>query len=114
MKQIILMRKDLKMTRGKEVAQGAHASLALTLANLTHPNVVAWLADSFTKVCLSVDSEDELNSLCDSAESAGLLVQKIIDNGATEFHGVKTLTCAAIGPATHDDLSKITGHLKLR
>jgi peptidyl-tRNA hydrolase len=28
MKQVIVMRKDLKMRRGKEIAQGAHASMA--------------------------------------------------------------------------------------
>ena len=36
-----------------------------------------------------------------------------VTNGATEFHGVKTITCCAIGPAQDVDLQPVTGHLKL-
>jgi len=31
-KQVIVIRKDLKMRRGKEIAQGAHASIAFLTA----------------------------------------------------------------------------------
>lgn len=47
------------------------------------------------------------------AKDAGLIVSLIIDAGLTEFGGVPTNTCIAIGPSWEDDVNKITGHLKL-
>lgn len=72
-----------------------------------------WLQGSFTKICVSVDSEQELIDIHQKAVDAGLINCLITDNGKTEFNGVKTLTCCAIGPAYSDDIDKITGHLKL-
>jgi len=113
MKQIIVMRTDLNMRKGKMVAQGAHASLKVTLANQDDPRVVTWLAGAFTKICVRVDSESELLQVLGYAVLADVLHASIIDNGATEFHGVKTLTCCAIGPDTDEALQPITGELKL-
>lgn len=112
-RQIIVMRNDLNMRKGKMVAQGAHASLKVTLENLDSPNVKAWLADSFTKIALRVESEQELKDIYNSAKAAGIICSIILDAGKTEFAGVPTLTCCAIGPATKDEIDKITGHLRL-
>ena len=114
MKQMIVMRTDLKMRRGKEIAQGAHASMAATLKNLEHPSVKEWLDGPFAKIAVSIGSEEELLELVEVADRAGLITATIVDDGRTEFDGVKTLTCAAIGPATSEELDPITGHLKLR
>src|SRR5262245_34435591 len=65
-KQVIVMRRDLGMRRGKEIAQGAHASmiwLALRIRQPGSPFTEAerrWLDGAFTKVCVRVDSEEEL------------------------------------------------------
>jgi len=112
-KMIIVMRKDLNMRKGKLVAQGAHAAVGLTLENLDHVEVKAWLASSFKKICVYVESEQELLDVVAEATRNGLLTKKIIDAGHTEFHGVPTLTCAAIGPAGDAQLKPVTGHLKL-
>ena len=37
----------------------------------------------------------------------------ITDAGHTEFHGVPTRTCLAIGPAWSDEIDAITGGLQL-
>ncbi|MBS4102415.1 aminoacyl-tRNA hydrolase [Tsukamurella paurometabola] len=113
MKQIIVMRKDLSMRAGKMVAQGAHASMKATLANQNDPRVQQWLSEAFTKVCVRVDSLEELRDVQARAVEAGLIVAEIEDNGLTEFHGEKTVTCCAIGPDTHDALAPVTEHLKL-
>ncbi len=113
MKQVIVMRKDLGMRAGKMVAQGAHASLAVTLANLKDPRVERWLSGSFTKVCVRVEGEADLIAVREKALEAGLLTEAIIDSGKTEFHGVPTMTCIAVGPDTDENLQPITGHLKL-
>lgn len=113
MKQIIVMRTDLNMRKGKMVAQGAHASLKATLENLEDPRVKEWLAGAFTKICVRVDSGEELRYVLYAALDSGLIAAEIIDNGLTEFGGVKTLTCCAIGPDTPENLEPVTGHLRL-
>lgn len=114
MKQMLVLRKDLKMQRGKEIAQGAHASLAATLENLDHPSVKEWLSGAFAKVAVGVETEEELLAIVEQAKEAGLITRTIVDSGRTQFNGVHTLTCAAIGPATNEQLQPITGHLGLR
>lgn len=129
------MRKDLNMRKGKMIAQGAHASMKVLL-NLMHYEIVPmdfdittfnrrtlitldnnsledWLRGRFTKVCLSVDSEAELDEIYDKAKEAGLRCTMIVDAGLTEFNGNPTKTCCAIGPEWSEDIDKITGHLKL-
>lgn len=113
MKQVIVIRKDLKMRLGKTVAQGAHASMKATLENMDHPNVKEWLSGMFTKICVQVNSEEELLAVYQRALDAGLIAAMIVDSGKTEFNGVPTRTCIAVGPATHEELAPITGNLKL-
>lgn len=113
MKQIIVMRTDLNMRKGKMVAQGAHASMAATLDNLSHPYVQQWLGGNFTKIVVGIGSEQELLDLWQRAIEKSMIASKITDNGATEFKGVKTLTCIAIGPAPDTMLVGLTDHLKL-
>lgn len=113
LKQMLVMRKDLKCRRGKEIAQCCHASLKAVLENRQHPNVIEWLNGKFTKVAVGVNSEEELLAIHEKALNAGLISVLIRDSGLTEFHGVPTNTCIAVGPATDDDLAPITGHLKL-
>ena len=113
MKQIIVIRKDLHMRLGKSVAQGAHASMKAYLENKDHPDMIEWLRGLFTKVAVGVDSETELFEIAQKAKDAGLIVSVIQDAGLTEFGNVPTYTCIAVGPATHEELLPITGHLKL-
>lgn len=112
-KQVLVMRKDLKMRRGKEIAQGAHASMKVVLENMEHPCVKEWLNQSFTKIAVSVPSEEELLNVLDKAKESDIVCALITDNGDTEFGGVPTNTCVAVGPAPAEDIDKITGHLKL-
>ena len=122
-KQVIVMRHDLKMRRGKQIAQGAHASMGFLCRRLQNqPSVSltdfsdserAWLAGSFAKICCRVNSEEELMSIHDQATSAGLQVHLITDSGKTEFHGQPTRTCLAIGPDDAAKIDAVTGHLEL-
>lgn len=128
-KQVIVVRKDLNMRKGKIAAQVAHASLGafLRLVNPTkaknhiHVNGIldvdtpefAWLNGPFTKICVSCESEAELLALVEKAKAKGILNCLITDAGRTEFNGVATITCAAFGPEWEDKLDELTGHLKL-
>lgn len=116
-KQVIVMRTDLGMRKGKMVAQGAHASMAV-LTQFTNPlaypsPLKMWLAGSFTKICVGVPSLEALVEVYEKAKGRGVLCSIINDNGATEFGGVRTTTCAAIGPDYDNIIDDITGDLKL-
>jgi PTH2 family peptidyl-tRNA hydrolase len=122
-KQVIVMRKDLGMRKGKMIAQGAHASLRVLLERgaatgdqyvieMTEP-MKAWMTGRFTKVCVSVDSEAALDDVVARAKAAGVPCALIVDAGQTEFHGVPTKTCCAVGPAWTEDVDAITGALPL-
>ena len=103
------------MRRGKEIAQGAHAAMAFLLkGDCTQDVVTEWLNGGQTKICVSVDSEEELVELYKDALFAELPANIITDAGRTEFNGVPTKTCLAIGPANAFEIDKITNHLKLR
>jgi PTH2 family peptidyl-tRNA hydrolase len=129
-KQVIVMRKDLGMRKGKMIAQGAHASLKVLLdaggverdetggqaLRFTLPldaALAAWLGGRFTKICVSVDSEAELDAVIERARAAGVPCALVVDAGHTEFHGVPTKTCCAVGPAWNDAVDAITGGLPL-
>jgi PTH2 family peptidyl-tRNA hydrolase len=126
-KQVIVIRRDLRMRRGKEIAQGAHAATAwlaeLVIKQLApdrtadRPQLSAaertWLETSFRKVTVKVGSEEELMSVYRQALEAGLLVHLVTDRGLTEFGGVPTRTCLAIGPDYDDLIDPITGDLEL-
>ena len=137
-KQVIVLRKDLNMRKGKMCSQAAHASMKV-LVDLMEPKsiptsgcdccfenglflsgdtteyraIVEWLENGFTKVCVSVDSEQELLDVHTKSKDSGIPCSLIQDAGRTEFGGVPTYTAAAIGPGLSEEIDKITGHLKL-
>ncbi len=123
-KQVIIIRKDLNMRKGKQIAQGAHASMKVLLdsainnedtltIHLDDSALSNWITGLFTKVCVGVNSEKELVDLYKQALEKGLLCSLIVDSGLTEFDGVPTKTAVAIGPAYPEEIDPITGHLKL-
>jgi len=145
-KQVIVIRKDLNMRKGKMCAQASHASMKIFFDRMgffrntqrvgrnpskNYPcydvslssswegeihltdKMYEWFTGKFTKICVSVDSEQELLDIYNKAKEAGLPVALIEDDGLTEFNGVVTKTCLAIGPDEADKIDQITGGLKL-
>lgn len=122
-KQVIVLRKDLNMRKGKMVAQGAHASMGAILGlakrdgdSLVVPldaRIEPWLMGRFKKICVSVNSEAELLALYAKAKEAGVVCSLIQDSGLTEFAGVPTYTAVAIGPDRSDVVDAFTGGLPL-
>lgn len=112
MKQVLLVREDVDMSRGKAVAQGSHASV-LAVQDADDVAVHNWLNDSAgTKITLAVQSEDELRDLIEQANSENLPTGLISDLGRTEIES-GTTTAGAIGPASEETIDTITGHLSL-
>jgi PTH2 family peptidyl-tRNA hydrolase len=125
-KQVIVIRKDLNMRKGKMVAQGAHASMAAITnqGGIKHPSsdkliinmtkeMKSWLLGSFTKICVGVNSEKVLLDIFNKANRLEIPCSLITDNGTTEFDGVPTNTAVAIGPAKSEIIDLLTGDLKL-
>jgi PTH2 family peptidyl-tRNA hydrolase len=123
-KQVIVMRKDLGMRKGKMIAQGAHASIKVFLdrkllssdrnmlmINLTD-EMSTWVEGQFTKICVGVNSEKELLDVYRLAGAKKIPCAMIKDMGHTEFKE-PTYTCCAIGPAKAEDIDAITGNLQL-
>lgn len=134
-KMVIVMRKDLNMRKGKIAAQSAHACVNAVLRLLfkyldkdsfeqkdstyqlpqafCEDNFKDWILGNYTKICVYVNSERELDNLFDKAYERGLNVVKVIDKGFTEFNGVPTKTCIAIGPDYANKIDEITKNLPL-
>lgn len=126
-KQVIVMRTDLNMPKGKLVAQGSHASMAFITRRLDptccyHPSSSfvmlsdveqRWLDESFIKIVLKVKSEQELLSIRDAAVDSGVTCHLVTDDGRTMFDGVPTNTCIALGPDYAERIDPLTSHLGL-
>lgn len=115
LKQVIVMRKDLGMRKGKMIAQACHGSIkAYAEALGRNPSETKrWMNHLSKKICVSVNSEEELLAVHQQALDAGLPCALIRDAGLTEFNGVPTLTCCVIGPVKSSEIDKITGNLSL-
>lgn len=111
-KQVIIIRKDLNCRRGKEIAQGCHASIEAYL-RADETTIKLWNATGHTKICVGCNSKEELYSLYQAAQKWKLPCSLIVDSGRTEFNGVPTATAVAIGPGNSELIDKITGELKL-
>lgn len=136
-KMVIVVRRDLKMNKGKAVAQGAHAATGaviqaifgerlnedkfverlhdfeINVTPVVNKATKDWLAGEFTKITVAVDSLEALEEIEKEARDTGLNVCKITDNGHTCFNGVPTVTCLAIGPCYSSEVDPITKDLKL-
>jgi PTH2 family peptidyl-tRNA hydrolase len=118
-KQVIVMRKDLNMSKGKMVTQGAHASIAFLTHLVRGYNGESlllskaekeWVHGIFFKVCVGVNDEKELLDIGYNAVAKGLSVKYIEETGGFDK---PTLTCLAIGPDYSSIIDPITKHLKL-
>lgn len=135
-KQVIVMRRDLKMRKGKIAAQAGHACVEAVLRALTRDGllsrlaftengmalaadvpqdlpVVRWFADGEAKICVYVDGEEALLALHRRVTEAGYIAALIQDAGCTEFHGQPTFTCLAIEPLPRPVVDPFTGDLPL-
>ena len=138
-KQMIVMRRDLKMRKGKIAAQAGHACVEATLLALLRDGkldelratpeqdwiyvdeaqdaapsaIVDWFDAGVAKVCVYVDSEEELLDLHRRAKELGFISALIRDAGHTEFHGEPTYTCLALEPLYADQVEPLTGDLPL-
>lgn len=125
-KQVIVVRKDLNMRKGKMCAQVAHASMkvffdrilqqndnnSVIISDLTD-NMLDWINGAFTKIVVGCDSLEDIHSVKNQCINYNISYAIIEDSGATEFNGAKTITCIAVGPDVADKIDLVTGKYKL-
>ena len=135
-KMMIVMRRDLKMRKGKIAAQAGHACIdAILMAlnkerrvndlEITDNGIILkdsdksttplsdWFKYGCAKICVYVDSEEKLMNIADKAKEKGIIATVITDAGMTEFHGVPTKTCLAVEPLPAEVADELTGNLPL-
>ncbi len=135
-KMMIVMRRDLKMRKGKIAAQAGHACIDAVLMALNREGRLGdlemtsggmelkltekpasplsdWFMHGCAKICVYVDSEDALLEIAQKAEERGIIASVITDAGMTEFHGIPTKTCLALEPLPAEIADELTGSLPL-
>ena len=111
LKQVILMRTDLNMGKGKMIAQGAHASVQAVFES-NKKLVSNWKLKGMKKIALKVNSLEQLKELIEQAQEKDLVAITIQDAGRTQVES-GTMTCGAIGPAPEEQIDKICKELQL-
>lgn len=110
-KQVIILRKDLEMGKGKMISQCCHASLG-SWKDADARIREQWEADGGKKIVLRVDGLKELKNLYKKARAAKLPCFIVRDAGLTQVRK-GTLTVLGVGPADEEKIDTITGELKL-
>ncbi len=111
MKQVILVRKDLKLPKGKLAAQVAHASLEVALKT-ERRKMDDWRMAGAKKVVLYVENDKELLKYKQMCDDSGLKTSLITDAGHTVLEP-GTMTCCGVGPDDEKKIDSITGKLKM-
>lgn len=110
-KQAIIVRTDLKLSKGKLATQVAHASVE-SVHKSTPNTIKEWRKEGMKKLVFKITNLEELYQLKSEAELNNLVTATIKDAGHTEVKP-GTTTCLAIGPANEQEIDKVTGKLKL-
>ncbi len=113
-KQVIIVRSDLKIGKGKLSAHVAHASLeGYKIAKAKDASVVSeWEGEGQKKVVVKVKDEAEMLELYEKAKRARVPCALISDAGLTQI-APGTITALAVGPWNEEEVDRLTGHLKL-
>ena len=110
-KQVILVREDLNLPKGKLSAQVAHA--AVDASSKSDKKIIdSWKKDGGKKIVLKVNDEKELFKYKQMAEDIGLKTALITDAGHTVVEP-GTITCLGIGPDEENKIDSVTGKLKM-
>ena len=113
-KQIIVVRTDLAMSKGKTAVQVAHGSLSSYVKTKKHYPDWAdnWFKEGQKKIAVKVKSEDEILQLADLAKKNNIPFAIINDAGLTQLPP-GTITVVGLGPSREEILDKICGDLSL-
>ncbi|MCQ2970330.1 MAG: aminoacyl-tRNA hydrolase [archaeon] len=111
MKQVMIVRTDLKMGKGKMAAQCCHGSIG-SYKKASPDKIKKWENEAYAKVVLKVKTLEELTELKKMADINKVPNYLVVDAGRTQIP-TSSVTVLAIGPDEDEIIDKITGNLKL-
>jgi len=113
-KQVIAVRTDLKMSKGKTAVQVAHGSLSAYIKTRKHYPDWAdnWYKEGQKKITVKVKSEEEIKELAELARRNDIPFAIINDAGLTQLPP-GTITVVGIGPSREELIDKFCSNLPL-
>ena len=113
-KMVMVIRIDLKMSKGKMIVQACHAAVESSEVAKRENREIwkKWKNGSSKKVALRVESLEELLELYNNTLQLKVSCALIKDAGLTELPP-GTTTALGIGPDKSEIIDKITGQLQL-
>ncbi|UOY09454.1 peptidyl-tRNA hydrolase Pth2 [Methanonatronarchaeum sp. AMET6-2] len=113
MKQVIVLRGDINISKGKAAAQAAHASLnaSLKVMKESEKSFDEWMDNGAKKVVLKGENEEQLFELMSIARAMDVSTYLVRDAGHTEINS-GTVTALGVGPDEDEVVDRITGNLK--
>jgi len=111
MKQVMVVRTDLKMGKGKIAAQCCHACLG-AYKKADKEKIRKWENEAYAKVVVKVPSLEDLFEIKEMARQNNIAYYLVTDAGRTQIPK-SSITCLGLGPDEDEILDKLTGDLKL-
>lgn len=113
-KQVIILRSDLEMSRGKLAAQCAHASLMSYFETEKVDKAIAkaWIESGEKKIVLKVSDEEALRKIYEAFRYKKVPAALVSDAGLTEVPP-GTKTALGIGPWKSSAIDPFTRGMKL-
>ncbi len=113
-KMAIVVRDDLKLSKGKLSVQVAHAAVSCAIKSEKNKSKYfsEWFSEGQKKVVLKTKDLESLIKIFNEAKSVGLITELIKDAGLTEVPP-GTITVLGIGPAPENEIDEVVGKLKL-
>lgn len=114
LKLALIVRSDLKLTKGKTASQASHAAVMCFKKTLDSDPSLAdkWLLVGQPKIVLKVESLDDLENLRERAKAAGVVSTLVLDAGRTHI-APGTATCLGLGPDYDEKIDALVKELKL-
>lgn len=111
---VLIIRSDLRLTKGKIASQASHAAVMCFKKTLESNPMVAnkWLALGQPKIVLKIDSLTEMEILHKQAMDSGITNVIIHDAGRTQI-AAGTATALGLGPDYNDKIDTLVKDLKL-
>ena len=111
MKQVMVVRTELKMGKGKNAAQCCHGSIG-AYKRSDKDKIRKWENEAYAKVVCKVPTLEEILALKKHADEKGIANYLVVDAGRTQIP-TSSVTVLAIGPDEDEIIDEVTGDLKL-
>ncbi|XP_011180500.1 peptidyl-tRNA hydrolase 2, mitochondrial [Zeugodacus cucurbitae] len=115
-KLVLVVRGDLKMSKGKTAAQCAHAAV-LCYQQSQKDNEKKKIAENWSimgqpKIVLRANKLEEITNLQNRAKNAGVVAELVRDAGRTQLEA-GTATVLGIGPDIEKNVDELVSNFKL-